>query len=50
MELSSDSGFWEFHQKEVDGGSRVPCRYLGVGEGEEKVEDSETTDLSAMSK
>ena len=59
MEVSSDSGFWEFHQKGVDGGPHAPCRNLGRtkhGKGREcntikdAVEERETTDLHAMAK
>ena len=55
--------FWEFHQKGVESGPHLPCRYLtgcGRGGGEkpvkskgcktrkEAVEDKEITDLSTM--
>ena len=59
MKVSSDPGFWEFHQKRVDGGPCEPCRTLGgteYGKGrgcktrKEVVEDREPTDLSAMVK
>ena len=57
MEVSSDSGFREFHQKVVDGGPCESCRNLrGTKHGKSRccktrkkaVEDRETTDLSAM--
>ena len=57
MEVSSDPGFRQFHQKEVDGGPRVPCRNLGGTKHgksrgrktrKEAGEDRETTDLSWM--
>ena len=59
MEVSSDPGFRSFHQKGVDGGSRVPCRNLGGTKHrksrgcktiKEVIEDRETTDLSVMAK
>ena len=33
MEVSSYSGFWEFHKKGVDGGRHVSCRYLWGSRG-----------------
>ena len=42
MEVSSDPGFWEFHQKEVDGGPCTPCRNQEGREEEEKTERAES--------
>ena len=41
MEVSSDSGFWEFHQKGIDCGPRAPCGNLGGGgKSTERAEDA----------
>ena len=56
MEVSSNSGLWEFHEKGVNGGQCAPCRNLSwVGSrrcktGKEALEDREATNLSVMRK
>ena len=56
MEVSSGSGFWQFHSEGVAGRLRVSCTYFGEkkhmeGAGPEiSRKKIETTDLLAMAK